>query len=239
MQTKIIRGLPEDLKIKKMLRINEAKNFKRNNTITHNVIDNVNGLEVFFDTPGKDMNKFYYDMAPGVGEQFYRYSFKDIWNDMFNICINICEDSYKKLLVILYRMAYLIDFEVKNEKVRFNPPAEIKNEIAIIQEEIDKQNKKYNVLELLYFIDLLAWNEDVRYYQDNNKKPGRINCIYGIITVVSICKDFYDSVLNHSKNTSVDINSFLELTQQFIHGRGMISCSDKDLLKILSPYLYN
>ncbi len=238
MRTKRIYSLPKELRKKKILRIKEAKKFDRRHGLKINHIDTVNGLDAFFITPGSDKKRFYYDMAPGIGNKFDEYQFKDIWNDMFNICILLDDDLYKKLMVILYRMAYLVDFNIVDKKVRFSPPEEILCEIECIQKEIDRNKKNYNIIELLYFIDLLSWNEDMRYYKYESKRPGRINCIYGIIAVTAIYRDFYLSIINED-NKQINITDLFDLTQQFIHGRGMITCSDKFLLKLLEDELYN
>ncbi len=240
MKTEMISNrLPENLKKKKKMRIREAKSFcKERRKIKKRrkvVLDMINGNKVYFALPGKDLKKHYYDMSPVIENKFEDYPFEKIWDDMVNISIILGDDLFKKVLVILYRMAYLIDYDIVDGLVRFNPNDEIKNTIFMVQKEIDKNKLDYNFEEMLTFIDLLSWNEDMRYnYKKIKKKRGRVKCIYGIMRVTATYRDFYLSIVNGKK---IDIRPLYELTQAFVRGHGMVDWKEDDLFNYLSQYL--
>ena len=58
-----------------------------------------------------------------------------------------------------------MDCTIVNEKVRYEPKGEVLETIKNIQNEIDKKGYDFKVLEFLNFIDILSWNEDVKYQQ--------------------------------------------------------------------------
>ena len=246
--THIVKGMPKDIKEKRILRIKEAMNFPLGSKLepTHNVIDKINGIEIYFDKPGKEFfrngeNKNINDMTPGVGDYYPKYAFKDIWKDLLNISIQLPEDSYKKLYVIIYRLAYMLDCTVNEDKVRFNPSKEIKKEIDNIQNEIDKRKIDFKVLEFLYFLDLIGWNEDVKYQSSlnfENVKKGRINNILSMISVPLLFKKFIDDIINNKDNLeNIDYTDLIDIAQAFSRTRGVSPISNKLLIKHLEPYL--
>lgn len=248
MVTKIQKGHPEDTKRKRELRIKEALSFKSG---THEkpertVVDVVNGYDVYFDKPGKEAKRVsstnINDMAPDVGGLYTKYSFGDIWKDLLNLSVRLSEESYKKLGVLIYRAAYLLDCEEVSEgEVRFRPCKEILEDINEIQSELDKISCDFKLHEFLYFIDILAWNEDVKYNPEcdfSNYKRGRINNVLSMVSIPLIFKDFIDEViLNKDNLQKLDYSLLIDAAQMFSRTRGIQPMSNVKLVNALSPFL--
>ena len=255
MITKVIKGCPKEVVKKREDRIQEALNIKFDNADKpiKFVVDTIqNGLEVYFIKPGKE----YYrpqkprlnDMSPNVGDLFTKFSFADIWQLLCKLRNTISIVHYKKLSVILYRVAYLIDFTNNNGKVRFTPSTQLINEIKEIQIEVDNKNLDINILAFIHFIDLLGWNEDVKYHTEDyageikssNFGRGRINTILSCISIPLILQKFVEEVLNGKKNVAnIDFSIVINTMQDFSRTRGVLPISNKRLIEFLSPYLEN
>jgi len=246
--TKIVKGHPKEVKEKRTLRIKEAINFPlgTKENPTHNIISKIGKTEVYFNKPGKEYfregkTQNINDMTPGVGDYYDKYSFGDIWKDLLNISVCLSEDSLKKLFVIIYRLAYLLDCKEVDGKVRFEPCTEIMDEINNIQKEINKANKDFKVLEFLNFIDILGWNEDVKYQADLSFKPprkGRINNILTMISIPLMYKNFVNMVIENKNNLeNVDYSTLIDIAQDFARTRGVAPISNVKLVEHLSPFL--
>lgn len=248
MVTYIQKGHPSDVREKREKRIKEAINFKsgtREKPEIHiiDVINNTNA--VYFSKPGKEASRKSSnnpnDMAPNVGKLFEKHAFKDIWKDLLNLSVQISEDSYKQLNVLLYRIAYLMDCKEVDGKIRYIPEGEVKETIERIQEEINSKGYNFKLLEFLHFVDILSWNEDVKYQPDcrfENYKTGRINTVLSIISVPFIFREFVDLVMKSENNLlKVDFSLIVDVVDKFSKSRGVHSVSNKELVKYLSPYL--
>ena len=118
MVTKVVRGCPKEVIEKRINRINEALSIRfldENNPVKYVVDVLPDTTEVLFYKPGKEYfrkkpNKN--DMSPNVGNLFTKYAFADIWKLLCELKNTISDDNYKKLSVILYRVAYLLDYEM-------------------------------------------------------------------------------------------------------------------------------
>lgn len=247
MITNIQKGHPEDVKRKREMRIKEAINFAtgtKEEPKIH-IIEQLNNNKVYFLKPGKEFfrenKKNINDMTPCVGELYEKYSFGDIWKDMLNLSVRISEDSYKQLNVLLYRLAYLMDCTISNEKVRYEPTGEVLEIIKNIQKEVDSKNYNFKVLEFLNFIDVLSWNEDVKYQPDCKfEKPnvGRINTILSLISIPLIFKQFVDKIMeNKDSLKDIDYSLLIDVAQNFSRTRGVHPISKKKLVEYLSPYI--
>lgn len=247
MITKIQKGHPEEVKNKRELRIKEAINFEtgtKENLKIH-IIGEVNNNKIYFAKPGKEFfrenKKNENDMTPYVGDLYDRYSFGDIWKDMLNLSIRISKDSYKQLNVLLYRLAYLMDCEISGDKVRYEPTGEVATVIANIQEEIDSKGYDFKVLEFLNFIDILSWNEDVKYQANcefKDYKVGRINTILSLISIPLIFKEFVDNIIEKKDYLKdLDYSLLIDVAQNFSRTRGVHPMSNKKLVEYLQPYL--
>lgn len=249
MITKLQKGHPEEVRNKREMRIKEAISFTtgtKEKPEVH-IIGQVNHDKIYFLKPGKEYfrenKKNIHDMTPYVGEQYEKYSFGDIWKDMLNLSIRISEDSYKKINVLLYRLAYLMDCTIVNEKVRYNPEGEILEIIKYIQSEIDLKGYHFKLLEFLNFIDVLSWNEDVKYqtnckFEKGREKIGRINTILSVISVPLIFKQFVDEIMEHKHSLEeLDYSLLIDVAENFSRARGVHTISNKKLIEYLSPYL--
>lgn len=254
MITHVVRGCPPDVIQKREARIQEALNIKfanPNNQVKY-VVDTLNdGTEVFFLKPGKEYfrkNSNLNDMTPNVGEGYKNFSFANIWELLCKLNNTINLDSYKKLSAIIYRMAYLLDYDCDdNGKVRFNPNDELEREIEDIQHEINDKDLDVNIISFLHFLDVLSWNEDVKYHTKNNapdfsdgqkRKNGRINTLLSCISVPMLFQKFVDEVLkSHKAKKDIDFSIIIEVAQTFAQTRGVQPLSNKDLIKLFSPYL--
>lgn len=246
--THIVKGIPEEVKEKRILRIKEALSFNtgtRENP-SHNVVNVINDVEVYLDKPGKEFfrdgeARNINDMTPGVGNYYIKYAFKDIWKDLLSISVHLSEESYKKLFVIIYRLAFMLDCKVINGKVRFQPSDEIMNEINKIQGEINSKNIDFKVLEFLNFLDILGWNEDVKYQSEmifDTPKKGRINNILSMISIPLIFKNFVDNVIdNKDELENLDYSSLIDMAQDFSRTRGVSPISNVALIEHLVPFL--
>lgn len=246
--TNIVKGIPEEIKEKRILRIKEALSFEAGTkeNPSHNVVNVVNGVEVYLNKPGKEFFRDgdaqnINDMSPGVGDYYTRYAFKDIWKDLLNISVHLSKDSYKKLFVIIYRLAFMLDCVVINDKVRFQPSDVIINEINLIQKEVDDKGIDFKVLEFLNFLDILGWNEDVKYQPDmifDPPKKGRINNILSMISIPLIFKKFVDNVIdNRDDLENLDYSALIDMAQDFSRTRGVSPISNTALIEHLAPFL--
>ncbi len=248
--TKVVKGIPKDVKEKRILRIKEALSFKTGTkeNPSHNVVNVINGVEVYLDKPGKEFfrdgnAKNINDMTPGVGDYYAKYAFKDIWKDLLSISVHLSDNSYKKLFVIIYRLAFMLDCIVIDDKVRFKPSSDIINEINLIQKEIDDKGIDFKVLEFLNFLDILGWNEDVKYQPDmifKNPKKGRINNILSMISIPLIFKRFVDNVIDNKDDLkNLDYSALIDMAQDFSRTRGVLPISNTALIEHLAPFLEN
>ncbi len=247
MVTNIQKGYPKEVKIKREMRIKEALNFERGTKERpkEHIIGEVNNNKIYFLKPGKEFfrerNRNINDMTPYVGKLYENYSFRNIWKDMLNLSVRISIESYKQLNVLLYRLAYLMDCTIVNEKVRYEPKGEVLETIKNIQNEIDKKVYDFKVLEFLNFIDILSWNEDVKYQSDcsfKKEKVGRINTILSLISIPLIFKQFVDEIIeNKDSLEQLDYSLLIDVAQNFSRARGVHPISNKKLIEYLSPYL--
>lgn len=258
MITRIIKGSwPEEITEKRDLRIKEALSYPLGTLEekSYNVVCEVNEMDAYFLKPGKeyfrsDESRNIHDMTPGVGtdsrdNKYNNYSFGDIWSDLMRLSFTISEDSYKQLSVLIYRLAFFMDCEIVDGKVRFHPNDEVLNTINFIQNEIDGCACDFNVMEFLTFLDLLSWNEDVKYQiskgasQDKSKRnQGRINNLLSMISMPLILRQFVTSVLDSKDDPeNIDFSAIVDIAQQFARTRGVIPMSNAELIKHLSPYL--
>ncbi len=249
MVTHIQKGHPEEVKNKRTMRIKEAISFStgtKEKPDMH-IIGEVNGNKIFFLKPGKEFfrekKRNINDMTPCVGNLYEKYSFGDIWKDMLNLSVHINEETYKQLNVLIYRLAYLMDCTIIDKKVRYQPEGEVLETINKIQNEIDTVGYQFKVLEFLNFIDILSWNEDVKYQPDclfekEREKVGRINTILSLISIPLIFKQFVDEIIKNKQSLEkLNYSLLVDVAQNFSRTRGVHPISNKQLIQYLSPYL--
>jgi hypothetical protein len=259
--TKIQKSNDEFIK-KRSLRIKEAISFKSGTyarpykTIIAKLLNN---KEVYFLKPGKETLRAkpnVHDMYPNVGKnkivETDKFNFEIIWEYLVKISI-INQITFKKVLVLLYRLCYFTDHkEIQKSRLRYSPSKEIADYIGKIDYSIkerfrDKFKKDgIGIWEFLHFVDILGWNEDVKYHI-NNRKPdfsdsgrrnvGRVNTILSVISVPLMVDDFLSKIDDIKYVLKINNMLFNYKKLKFVDSRKNYIMSDKELTTHLSPFL--
>ncbi len=263
-KTKIFKSNREFID-KRTKRIEEAIAFK-GGTIEkqkkHLISSLPNGKETYFFKPGKETLRKVpniYDMSPNVGangiSETESWAFEKVWEYLLKISI-ISQSTFKKVLVLLYRNCFLLDHqEIEKGKFRYLPSKEIADyihnlEVFVLKDGfMDKfKTKEIGLLEYLHFIDLLGWNEDVKYhivegkpdFEKYDKKVGRVNTILSVISAPLLISNFIlDIIYKTEKKGIIDVKLITSTIQMFAKSRGICVLTNKELLKQLTPYLEN
>lgn len=263
-KTKIFRSNKEFIKKRAQL-IKEAIAFE-GGTIKkpkkHLISSLPNGKEAYFFKPGKETLRKVpniHDMSPNVGasgiSETESWAFEKIWEYLIKISI-IHQSTFKKVLVLLYRLCFLIDHKENTKgKLRYCPSQKNLDYINNIENFVledgfrDKfRTKEIGLLEFLHFVDLLGWNEDVKYHIVNGKpdfktrapKVGRVNTILSVISAPLLISNFILDIIYKTENKGViDVKLITSTIQMFSKSRGICVLTNKELLKQLTPYLEN
>lgn len=236
-------------------RIDEALSFAsgtQNSPQKHLISVLPNGKEAYYLKPGKEAfreNPNVHDMSVWVGDKFEGYTLEDIWAYLVEISI-INQLLFKQILVLLYRLCYFIDHRLDEyDKIRYLPSDNIlahieKMDYAIRLGFEDKFKKnEVGIFEYLHFIDLLGWNEDVK-YQSNYKKDfsrkntGRPNTIMSVISVPLLINEFVSNIIENAKDVGkINVRLILTAMQNLSRSRGVCVLSHAKLQEYLYPYL--
>ena len=215
-----------------------------------------NGKEAYFLKPGKETIRKapnLHDMFPNVSNDFDKWAFERIWEYLIKISV-IQQAAFKQILVLLYRLCYYTDHEFINNKLRYKPSAQILGHIDNLEKFVLKagfqekfKTSEVGLLEFLYFIDLLAWNEDVKYHNSKNKADftgkygknvGRVNTIFTIISAPILISKFINNILESTKSKNIiDVRLITNTIQKFTKTRGLCILSKFELVEFLQPYL--
>ena len=224
-------------------------------------VNKIDGTEAAFLKPGKEASRKTpnaYDMYPlvayGEKEVTPKFSFSDIWEYLLKVFL-IHKGTFVKSLVLLYRVCYFNDHCYQNEKWRYSPSVQILKLIhdldtLVLKEGFaDKFGEKEpaTLLQLLMFVDLLAWNEDVKYHAPK-KRPhcriwseshiGRTNTILSVISVPLLISEFIEDIVSKTQTGGViNVALITSVAQKFTRSRGLCVLSDEELQTALSPYL--
>jgi hypothetical protein len=261
-ETRLLKGRIPDFHNKRAQRISEAIAFnlgtreKPVETII-SILDNEK--KVCFHKPGKEFfrnsNPNIHDMYPGIWSnginEVEGWAFEKLWEYLIKISI-INQVVFKKVLVIIYRNCYLLDHIEKEEgKWRYEPSSDLyeyieKIEFGLKDGFLDKFNsKEIGLFEFLHFVDILGWNEDVKYNTSNlepligrNKKTGRVNTILSIISApIMISKFILDIIHKTEIKGIIDVKLITSTIQTFSKTRGICTLNNDELVKYLNPYL--
>lgn len=219
-----------------------------------------NGKESYFFKPGKETLRKVpnmHDMSPNVGKngvsETENWAFEKIWEYLIKISL-VHPATFKKVLVLLYRLCYLIDHK-ENAKgnLRYQPSKEILDYISNLEKFVltegfkDKfKSKEIGLLEFIHFIDLLGWNEDVKYHITNNEpdfktrnaKVGRVNTVLTVISAPLLISSFIQDIIYKTETKGViDVKLITQTIQIFSKTRGMCVLPNKELIIRLNPYL--
>ena len=203
----------------------------------------------YFLKPGKEVfrakNPNPNDMTPMVGSIGQRYSFRDMWVPLGTTSLR-GREHFQRMLILVYRNAFLVDHVVKDGKVRYRPSEDVMGCI----DELDREVRGVlpcSLLEFLYLFDVLGWNEDVKYHSEDGKatfegrrktEVGRLNNMLTGIHATQRVAEFVDHVIENSGDKeAIDLGKIFSAMQAFVRGRGVAPPSDKDLVGWLSPYL--
>ncbi|MBI3600894.1 MAG: hypothetical protein HY097_09695 [Nitrospinae bacterium] len=256
-KTKIFRS-SEKFILQRAQRIAEAIAFEGGtieNPKRHLISTLPNGKESYFLKPGKETQRAIpniHDMFPNVGisnkSETEGYTFEIIWEYLIKISI-INQRIFKKVLVLLYRLCFLIDHkEIEEGKIRYSPSEKMldyigKIDFAIKEGFKDKFKKDgIGLLEFLHFIDILGWNEDVKYHIKNSKpdfedkskrKIGRVNTILSVISVPIMISKFILKLHIHTMNVKLILSTYLKSNRP----KNTWEITDRELIKDLSPHL--
>jgi hypothetical protein len=219
-----------------------------------------NGKEAYFLKPGKETLRRtpnIHDMSPNVGLNNHsdtdKWAFEQIWEYLIKISI-IQQAAFKKVLTLLYRQCYFVDYNLNNGAYRYSPSKEILEYINNLDKFVLKDgfNERFKtseigLLEFLYFVDLLAWNEDVKYHSGTESADfsittrnnvGRVNTILTIISAPILISKFIVNIIENTKNNGIiDVKLITSTIQKFTKTRGLCILSNKQLAEFLTPYL--
>jgi len=209
-----------------------------------------NGIEVYFLKPGKEVFNTKrpnpHDMLPVVGDSNVRLKFDDVWSCLSHISV-VNFESFKMALTLIYRNAYFVDHvEKKPSVIRYEPSKSLLNLIKRINDEAGGTSP-LELLPLLHFLDILGWNEDMKYNVQRNKpnfsghsdfNVGRINTLLTCIRVPYQASVFVRHVLEKANNPkNIDFSQLFTIMQQFAKSRGTCTPTQQQLLTWLSPYI--
>ena len=263
----------QEIIVTNLFKMNNDYNFKREIRIKEAILFNSGTIEApkkhiiskfskssesFFLKPGKETLRKIpneYDMSPNVifnnNIITGNWTFEKIWEYLLKISI-INQITFKKVLILIYRNCYFFDHQEKNNTIRYLPSNEIidyidKIEFGLKDGFMDKFSiKEIGLYEFLHFVDLLGWNEDVKYhivdgrpnFQKYDKKVGRVNTILSIISAPLMISRFIIDVIEKTKNKGIiDVKLITSTIQKFSKSRGICVLSNKELLNYLEPYL--
>ena len=200
-------------------------------------------ITLYMGKPGKDNNKNgKKDLTPIVkynkeNELSYeeRRTFEHIWANIYQLDKQLEEknetETMKIIYLLIYRLAYMVDFEIDKKWGTYFPNEEYKNKVKEVQKIINKCNIKFNLKEYIGFLDLLGWNEDYKYqYKMNFDYPntGRLNCILCMISVPLALKN-----LKIKKGKISNIDNLIKMCYNFSISRGIYVLKKDDLIKEL------
>jgi hypothetical protein len=195
-------------------------------------------------------------MFPNVGSnnqsETENYTFEIMWEYLIKISI-INQITFKKVLVILYRLCFLLDHkEVGPGKIRYSPSKDLSDYIGKIAFSLEDgfkdkfKKEEIGLWEYLHFIDLIGWNEDVKYHVTNSrpdfktidKRTGRVNTILTIISAPLMVSNFIQDIIQKTKDYGIiDVKLITSTIQKFTKSRGICVLSNRELLEYLDPYL--
>jgi hypothetical protein len=239
--------------VKREKRISEALTWDsgtQDNPRKHLITRLSDGTEVYFLKPGKEVfnqkRPNPNDMFPVVGSPDIVLRFDDVWSYLSKISV-VDFDQFKAVLTMVYRIAYFIDHvEDRDGNVRYEPNGELIRLIDAIDIEAGA-GFPFRLIGLLHFLDLLGWNEDMKYHVEQGRptfsgaydvKVGRINTLLTCIRVpyqASLFVTHCISKANDRKN--IDFSSLFTIMQQFAKSRGTCTPTQRQLTAWLAPYI--
>jgi len=223
-----------------------------------------NGSKVCFVKPGNKLEEKLgeFDMRPFVGEDKAPPAFNDLWVELAKIPLYIGHEDFKKILVLVYRNAYFLDHHPDEiGRLRYNPQNGVDRCIRELEDKLRDETMGaeivpiYGLRGFLHFLDLLGWNEDVKYHhskegsavfkEDNREKgrefayeAGRFNTLLSCIKAPYLG---YEVVNNVSQNATtpraIDMKGVFDVMQSLVISNGVCPASRPELLKWFEGYI--
>jgi hypothetical protein len=221
------------------------------------------GSLVYFEKPGKEAvsdkngrTKNPNDMRPVVevdGTRPKNATFTDVWSDLTEIAY-VDMEAFRATLLLIYRSAFLLDHKPDaNGRLRYAPGPEIRRCITTLDSCVSGAVSFRSIDKLLRFIDVLGWNEDVKYIDSNKKgveRTGRINTLLTCIKIphdtVLILKEHDERIRKSALSVQAIIQAnegvasyvpLYNIMQTFLRTRGICTPSTNELMFMLSPYI--
>jgi len=268
--TTLRTGRLPDIQLKREKRITEALNFKSGTVEDPEpiYIDTLpNGMVAQFFKPGYEAgeaNPNLNDMRPNIGDINIPYKFEDLWAFLSGISL-VDFEKFKMVLTLVYRNAYFMDHvEIKPGQLRYKPKKVIFDFIEDFNHQVENICP-LGLYGLLYYLDLLAWNEDVKYHVEKdansifkptfrcpkklpngqkdtvfNTNVGRINTLKTCIRVPYQTSLFAKELIDdYNKDKKINFKKILTVMQDFSISGGVCLPSNQNLLDWLRPYLIN
>lgn len=250
--TRIQKGKPYEFTEKRISRIKEAVAYEAGTPLAPRkyVIEELgNGEDVYFLKPGKEATRKIpnpNDMTPLIGKEGIKLTFQDIWGYLLQVAIHD-ESIFKQVATLVYRVGYMLDHESNRQgHIRYAPQNDMEKLIHEMNGKIDKL-LPFSLLGFLHFIDLLGWNEDVKYHTENGQptlrgkyayKTGRPNTILSCITVPFITWEYVNDIIRNKDDLSkFESKRIFNVMQRFTNSRGVCLPTQAELLNWLDPYL--
>jgi len=231
-------------------RIDEALSWEKgpstDDPLPHVVDTLPDGIEVHFLKPGKevdDTDPNPNDMAPRVGDLYDSYRFDEIWAMISRIGIADME-AFRYFLVLVYRSAYLLDHEkIEKGMIRYRPDIEVLESLdEMIGDSIEGCS-----LTLLHFLDVLGWNEDMKYHggekdydiRGKHFGVGRVNTLLTCINIPYKFVSFINEVRENTESPEeIDLMSGLDSMQDLSTTGGTSTPTQGELENWFSPLLH-
>jgi len=257
LRTEYISGTPAVLQRRRLQMIEEAIGWDGSpaTPVKHLIGRCRNGSLLMFHKPGKEAfeGTNENDMRPMIiidGKELAPPTFSFIWSDLTNVAMADFE-AFRAILLLIYRSAYLLDHRYDgNGNLRYAPSPDIMRCIHALDDLVGDRTEFKSIEGLLRFIDLLGWNEDVKYHSfgrtasftegryANKTKIGRINTF---LTCIRIPYEVSRFMREYNDRKGDDATKFVELydiMQALIASRGVCTPRRRsDLFDFLSPYL--
>ena len=237
----------------------ESGNAARRKKTVVSYWDNIG--EASFSKPGKEASRATpnaYDMYPMIWynnkDITEKFSFDDIWTYLLKVFL-IHKGTFVKTLVLLYRLCYFSDHRYENNRWRYFPSQEICKLIHDLDSLVlkdgfgdkFKEREQITLMQFLLFVDLLSWNEDVKYNAPkgmpyfktiSESKTGRTNTVLSIISAPLLISEFIEDIISKTQSGgAINVNLITSVIQKFTRSRGLCVLSDNELQNALSPYL--
>jgi hypothetical protein len=258
LRTDYVSGMPKEVLRRRSQLINEAIGWEGSieHPMQHEVGRSTDGSSLFFMKPGKEAvtGTNENDMRPMIiinGRPIDPPSFSFIWSDLTNIAIADFE-AFRAVLLLIYRSAYLLDHRTNEDGcLRYSPGPIIVDCVAKLDASVGNNTRFGSVDGLLRFIDLLGWNEDIKYHSferrgsftegkyAKNPKIGRVNTLLTCIRIPFEISVFMRDYRNErSDGGTADFVKLYDIMQALINSRGICTPRKRsELFEYLSPYL--